>query len=285
MNSYLVLYNPYAQQGHGLENAKKLEQCYPSAEIRCEDMTKIADYAGFFASVPEDVKIVFTGGDGTLNRVANALYGYELPRDLYYFGAGSGNDFLKDIGKEAGGEPFVVNDYIKDLPLITVNGEHYRFLNGVGCGIDGYCCEESNRLHALGKAKTYSMIAFEGVLGKYRTRNAKVTVDGVTKTYKKVWMVPVMHGSFYGGGFNMAPKQNRNNADHTVTAITAHGVSRFLATFLFLLVKKGFGEKFTKYMNYQVGHHVEVEFDEPVALQVDGETITGVTKYTVDYST
>lgn len=283
MERYLVLYNPHAQQGHGLDNAKKIEACCKGAEIAYRDMTKITDYTDFFEKTPVEVKIVFTGGDGTLNRVINALYDMTITRDLYYFGAGTGNDFLTDLGKKPGAKPFVINPYMKDLPCVSVQGKQYRFINGIGFGMDGYCCEESDRLHALGKQKSYGLIAFEGVLGKYRTTKAKVTVDGETREFDKVWMAPTMYGSFYGGGFDIAPSQHRNNAPHTVTSVLVHGVSRWLAVILFLSVKKGNGEKMTKYMDYRVGHHVTVEFDRPIALQVDGETFLNVTEYSVDY--
>ena len=29
------------------------------------------------------------------------------------------------------------------------------------------------------------------------------------------------------------------------------------------------------------GHNIEVEFDRPTALQIDGETFVGITKYSV----
>ena len=31
--------------------------------------------------------------------------------------------------------------YAQKLPTVTVNGKAYRFLNGIGYGIDGYCCQ------------------------------------------------------------------------------------------------------------------------------------------------
>ena len=140
MTEYTVLYNPYAQKGHGLDNAKKLEVLYPEDRFYYDDMTKIIDHLQYLKDLPEGRKLIFTGGDGTLNRFVNVIYGVETDRDILYFPAGSGNDFIHDLGKEKDCRPFSVKEYIKELPLVTVNGESCRFINAIGYGLGGYCC-------------------------------------------------------------------------------------------------------------------------------------------------
>ena len=49
---------------------------------------------------------------------------------------GTGNNFAKDLGKQALCQPFPVEAYLKDLPTVEVKGKCYRFLNAVGFGID-----------------------------------------------------------------------------------------------------------------------------------------------------
>ena len=39
-----------------------------------------------------------------------------------------------------------IGKYLKNLPQVEVNGKKYLFLNGVGYGIDGYCCEVGDKL-------------------------------------------------------------------------------------------------------------------------------------------
>ena len=283
MNKYIVLYNPYSAKGHGLESAKKLAASLPGAEISYEDLTRVTDHQRFFRETPPDTKIIFTGGDGTLNRVANALYGEKLPREIWYFPAGSGNDFVNDLRKPHDCAPFVLNDYIQDLPKVRIRQGEYRFLNAVGYGLDGYCCEESDRLHEKGRQRSYTMIAFLGLMGKYKTTAADVTVDGVTKHYDKVWMAPAMFGSFYGGGVNMGPMQHRDNPEKLLTSVVIHSVGRLKTLFLFLNVCKGRGEKYPKYIDYRRGHRISVRFDRPTALQVDGETFLSVEEYEATY--
>ena len=123
------------------------------------------------------------------------------------------------------------------------------------------------------------MIAAGGLLGKFKRTSAKVTVDGVTKTYTKVYMAPTMFGRFFGGGIQIAPHQDRNNPEHTLTNIVVHGCARLHALLLFPGIIAGKGDRYPKYLDYSVCRDVEVEFDRPVALQIDGETVLGVTRY------
>ncbi|MBR6322433.1 MAG: diacylglycerol kinase family protein [Lachnospiraceae bacterium] len=272
-----VLYNPAANKGRGLENAKQLESKEPG-DYRYEDITKIKDLAQFMAEEDADREIIFTGGDGTLNFVVNDLYGHVPERPLYFWPAGTGNDFINDLHKEKDCSPFPVNEYICGLPTVVIGDERRRFINALGYGLDGYCCEESDRLQALGKEKAYTMIAAEGILGKYRPRAAKVTVDGETREYKKVWMAPIMFGGYYGGGVLMGPSQDRKNKEHLVTSVVIHDISRIGAALLFLKITAGKGERYPKYLDYRVGKHVIVEYDSPTAAQIDGETRLGVKK-------
>ncbi len=281
MNKYIVLYNPLAKKGSGLEYAKGLQKSLIDAEITYQDMTAIPDAAEFVKNVPEDTDIIFTGGDGTLNRVANAIIGLLDQRRYYYYPAGSGNDFLRDLSKKPGCDPFPINDYCRDLPTVSVRDENMRFLNGVGLGLDGFCCAEVARAAQLGKKESYIGVALRGLAKDFRPMNAVVTVDGVRKEYRRVWMVSTMYGSYYGGGFYLAPNQKRNNPDGTVTCVVVHDCGRLRTLTAFAGAMKGKGEKLKGILDYIVGKNVMVEFDRKTDMQIDGETRTDVDKYGV----
>ena len=54
------------------------------------------------------------------------------------------------------------------------------FINGIGYGIEGYCCEEGDKIRATSdKPVNYTAIAIKGLLYKFKPRNATVTVDDV----------------------------------------------------------------------------------------------------------
>ncbi len=280
MEKYCILYNPNAGNGKGKASAEKLNALLPEDTLTYKDMTAVGDYASFFASLAEDEKIIIAGGDGTLNRFINDTEGIELPNNIYYFASGSGNDFLRDIGAEAGSKPFCIDPYLKGLPTVTVKGKTCRFLNGVGYGIDGYCCEVGDHIRETSdKPVNYAGIAIKGLLFHYKPTNAKVTVDGKTYGYKKVWIAPTMKGRFYGGGMMPTPKQNRLTPDKKLSLMVFHGSGKLKTLMIFPSLFKGEHVKHTKYVTVLEGSEITVKFDQPTALQIDGETVLGVTEY------
>ena len=94
------------------------------------------DYPAFLEGLNEEDEVVLIGGDGTLNYFVNHTKGFEIKNNIYLLGGGTGNDFFTDIGKSAG-EEVKVNEYIKNLPTVRVNGLEQLFINNMGFGIDG----------------------------------------------------------------------------------------------------------------------------------------------------
>ena len=281
-NSFCVLYNPLAATGRGEEKARRLlEILGKDSEVTFQSLLEIEDKRAFLDTLPSDVYPILTGGDGTLSRFVNDLGGNPT-RDIYYYPAGTGNDFLNDLNKTGDTEPFLLNPYITDLPHIHFNGETHTFLNGVGYGIDGYVCEEGDRVRKkTGKPINYTAAAVKGLLYAYKQTHATVTVDGQTLEFDHVWMTPTMLGRFFGGGMMCAPGQNRLNADGTVSLMVMRCRSKLRTLLLFPTIFKGNHVKATKIVSVFKGHEMRVRFDRPTALQIDGEVFSGITEYTV----
>ncbi len=281
MGKCYVLYNTKAGSNVS-EEIESLAVSFSQPEF--VDVEKVTNYSVFLTGLSEDDCIILCGGDGTLNRFANDTEGVDYKCEVLYFPVGTGNDFATDLGKEKGCAPFSVKEYIKDLPSVEVKGKKYRFINGVGYGIDGYCCEVGDKLKAEGAKKVnYTSIAIKGLLFGYKPTDATVTVDGVTKTYKKVWIAPTMHGRFYGGGMNAAPDQKRNNSQKLLSLMMFHGSGKLRTLMVFPSIFKGEHVKHTKMVEVITGHEITVEFTAPRTLQIDGETILDVEKYTAKY--
>ncbi len=110
---------------------------------------------------PQDV-LVLTGGDGTINRFLNEADYDAFENEILYYATGSGNDFLHDLDKPADAAPFSLRPYLKK-PAVRDGQRHTRrFLNGIGYGIDGYCCEVGDRLRGTtDKPVNYTAIAIK----------------------------------------------------------------------------------------------------------------------------
>ena len=243
-------------------------------------MTKIDSFPEFLTKLAADDRLIICGGDGTLNGFINKIEGTDIKNDIFYFPAGSGNDFMKDLGRTQTDGRFKINEYIKDLPKVTINNKDYRFINGVGFGIDGVVCGEGDRRRQRGKRVNYTLLAVKCLL-KFKPVNATLTVDGVKKSYKNVWMTTTMKGKFLGGGMMMAPDQNRNSDSGEITVFVAHNLSRFRILTIFPSVFAGKHAKYTKYVDLIKCHSIDVEYDIPCTLQMDGEPIYGIRGYSV----
>ena len=281
-----VLYNPLSNNKRGEEAKAELEKKLNQTEILLRDIREISDTKSFVNGLAQDDEIILVGGDGTLSRFVNEIYNLKTTLKISLYSAGSGNDFASDV-KEAADKIsglIPLNKYIESLPLVKVNGMEKRFLNGIGYGIDGYCCEEGDRLREQSdKPVNYAGIAIKGLLGKFKPFSITITVDGVSHSYKNVWLCPTMIGRYYGGGMIIAPEQDRLNSQKTVTSVVWHNWNKFGTLMAFPSVFKGEHVKYKKMIDFYTGHEIKVTADRPIALQIDGETVRNVREYTVEY--
>ena len=281
LKNYVVLYNPFANNGKAEAAARALDSILTDGEVRYVDIVALGSYYDFFVSCDDDCIVIITGGDGTLHHFINDTCGLKIKQKIYYYGAGSGNDFLNDLGKERGAEPFDIGEYIKDLPFVRVDGKELCFINNIGCGLDGYVCETGNRERKdKKKSINYTAIALRGLLYDFKPCNATVTVDGVTKQYERVWLTPTTNGRFFGGGMMIAPDQNRLDPDGKISFIIVHSLSRARIIPIFPEIFKGTHLRHTKYIECIKCDEVTVKFDSPRPMQIDGESISNVSEYT-----
>lgn len=272
----IALYNPISCNGYGKARAERLKNILDE-EIDFRDITGL-DFKSFFSSISNDDKVIICGGDGTISYFVNSYEGeFPFERDVYYYSSGLGNDFATDIGNEG---VVLLNPYIKNLPVAYINGKEYKVLNGVGFGIDGYCCEEGDRLRAMAAKKVnYTSIAIKGLLFKFKPRNAVVIADGKEYRFKKAWIAPTMNGRYYGGGMFVAPKQDRLNVERSITCVVMYGKGKLKTLMVFPSIFKGEHVNHKEMVEVINASDITVKFDQPTPLQVDGETITGVTEY------
>lgn len=279
-----LFYNPSARNGKAAEDLQLIKKTLDGQDVEIYAVTDIDDYVSVIDKIqPEDI-VYIVGGDGTLNRFINDSTNLRILGDIFFYPAGTGNDFKHDVDPDNSLYRIRLNDYIRNLPTVTVGGVTYKFVNGIGFGIDGYCCEEGDRKRAAGKQDiNYSAIAVKGCLFSFKPYGADITVDGETRHYDKVWLAPTMFGKYYGGGMKVAPEQDRNNPQHTVTNVVIHGTGRLKTLIRFTKIFSGEHTKYTDMVDIRTGHEVRVVFDRPCALQIDGETVKNVTEYTVRY--
>lgn len=278
-----VLMNPRANNGLGEQNAREWAKCL-NEEVTYVNVLETKDMASFVKGLnPEDV-IIVAGGDGTLNHFANDIAELDVKNEMYYVKSGSGNDFYRD-NKEHCNELGMIplNKFVQNLPIVHVNGITRRFINGIGYGLDGETCRAGEEMRMKTTEKIdYTKIAIKLLLGGYKLNHATVTVDGVTMEHDYVWLASTMKGRYYGGGLMVAPLQNRFDEEHRVSVVALYKKSRLGTLLRFPSLNKGEHIKKKDWVTTRLGKKVEVKFDKPCALQIDGEVVENVTSYTVE---
>ncbi len=276
MGKYYILFNPHAGNGQAMSKAQELAAKL-EAQDSIYDMTSVSSYKDLITD--GEAEVILLGGDGTLNRFINDTYDLNLPNKIYICPIGSGNDFLRDLGMENATDPVEITKYIKNLPVCEIEGKRQYFINGVGYGIDGYCCEVGDIQKAKNVKKiNYTSIAIKGLLFHFKPTRAKITVDGVEHNFKRVWLAPCMNGRFYGGGMMPTPEQDRLNEARDISVMVYHGLGKLGALMLFPKIFTGDHVKKTKKISILKGQEIVIEYARPSSAQIDGETVLNVTK-------
>ena len=236
------------------------------------------DYSEYLKGLAPEDEVVLIGGDGTLNYFINAVDPKEIKNNIYLISSGTGNDFFKDIEKQPG-EEVLINPYLSNLPTVYVKGMEKRFINNMGFGIDGYCCEVADQIKEKEPQKKidYTGIAIKGLLFHFKPCHAEITVDGVKHEFDNVWIAPTMKGRYYGGGMEMAPSQDRSS--DILTVVVYHCRSKLKALISFPSIFKGEHVTKTDIVQVFTGNEIEVRFSRPCAAQIDGETVLDVSEY------
>ncbi len=81
-----------------------------------------------------------------------------------------------------------------------------------------------------------------------------------------------------GGGMMPPPDQDRE--DDELSTMIFYGTSKIKTLIIFPSLFKGAHTRYKKNIAILKGKRIKVEFDRPTALQIDGETILGVSSYT-----
>lgn len=272
-----ILYNPLASNGKGEENAAALDALLQGSVNTFVNMTE-TDVPAFVAGLSADDRLYLCGGDGTINRFANAVADTPYCVPVWLYRSGTGNDFLRDVLPE--GEKLIeLGPYLQRLPTVTINGVTTRYVNGIGYGIDGMVCGVADQKRAAGAEKVnYTALSVRLLLHGYRCPNATVTVDGETRAYRRVWLASAMNGRYYGGGMMVAPQQDRRSG--RLTCVVMHGTGKLKTLLRFPGIFQGKHVRYPEMTDVRTGTEITVVFDRPTALQIDGEVVSNVTSYT-----
>lgn len=252
----VFIVNPISGNGGSLEIAKEIKALLDNDN---------EEYQMYYTSSPNDAtniaklhnnSIIYSvGGDGTLFEVINGIA--NTRNVLGIIPAGSGNDFIKVINSD---EKYTYADLCK-------MNEHY-FINIGSVGIDADIANNQVKMkeRKIPKSLTYKASIVETFF-KFKTPNVKITIDG-NAFNQDITILAMCNGSYYGGGFKIAPNANINDGKFDV--YLADGISKIQILKLLTKVIKGTHES-SMFMHKYSTNNVKIESENPLNCNLDGE--------------
>ena len=207
----------------------------------------------------QEYVIYVVGGDGTLTITLPALIGTK--NKLGIIPAGSGNDTYRTIKNMDNKETLI------DIGKIN---ETY-FINVACTGIDA---EIGNNMDKLRKtiiptSQLYNAsIVYTFINFKHKKMKLKTSVKNIEAKYT---ILSICNGSYYGGGFRIAPKSKVE--DGLLDIYYAEEMSKIKMIPLILKLKKGKHEGKRRVHKFRT-NHIEIELEQEVTFNVDGEKLT-----------
>lgn len=229
---YAFILNPASGQGKIAKilvpEIQKLIDCNPDKDIRIyytageRDAIVVADC---IASETEDKVMVFAcGGDGTIQEVANGLYGHDNAV-MAIVPLGSGNDFARALGggaKEGGKFKDLAKHLdadIKKIDLIRMTWKEDQeeksiiVVNGINIGFDGntaILAHDYKNLPLVSGTGSYILALIKNLIEK-KGENLKITADGKEIHNGPLLLATAANGGFCGGGFESCPRADLSN--------------------------------------------------------------------------
>lgn len=271
----ILLYNPLSKSGKDqkfVDNMiKKLSK--EGEELTAHNLLDILDVSQFIEELKLEDKIYVLGGDGTINRIINAMKDKPIKQEIYMLRAGTGNDFFRSINAKE--EAVNISKYLIGLPRAETNNKQLVFLNGVGVGLDGLISDLVNNSRFKKNKFNYFRHAIEGFL-KFRPVSGKIKIDDLELEEKKLWLISVMNSQYFGGGMKIAPYADRNKKELDVVLVK--NVSKWLLILIFPTIYLGWHKLFKRYVKFYKGKNVEISLSDGCYIQADGEAYYPVDK-------
>ena len=220
----------------------------------------------------EHLRVYACGGDGTFNECVSGAA--RLPHvAVCPFPTGTGNDFCRMFG--ADGELFRDLDALLDgfevpIDVIEVNGRYSANICSVGIDARiGTDVHKYGKIPLCGAASAYVVSTvvnvFKGITRHMRVRCGSYHSEG------KHAIVCACNGRYYGGGFNPCPTARPD--DGLLDIFVVKDINLLQLAILIGKYAAGKADEMPQYITHLRGTEVEVDFQEPNVVNLDGEAL------------
>lgn len=256
--NYIFIVNPTSGDSKGLEAGKIIEAYCKEKRINYKVVytskeKEAINLTSKYKNMPNTI-IYSVGGDGTLNEVVTGLVGGSAKLDV--IPVGSGNDFYKSLK----------NIDNNKIDLGKVNDRY--FINIASFGIDAITAAKAEELKStnLDNSKIYT----KALLSSFLTfKPINLNINGVNK---KVTILTICNGGYYGGGFNIYPNYNLNDGMFDICEVDSVSKIRLLYLLSKLVKFRHVGRK--EFQVYK-DNNIHISSNNKLCCNIDGEIITG----------
>ena len=204
--------------------------------------------------------IVSLGGDGTLNRVLNGIYGTENVLSLLPLG--TGNDFSKSVNEQ-------MKEGINKVDVVKINDTY--FINLVCFGIDADIANDETFVDSkfIPRSQRYNASIVTNFLN-YQGKHMRISADN--QIFENDYAtVAVCNGKYYGRGFIMGPHARID--DGILDVYMIDDMNKLSLINAILKLKNGKHETHPKVSTFQT-NKLLIESDKPITCNYDGEKMT-----------
>ena len=214
----------------------------------------------------EENIIYVVGGDGTLTRTLPGIVGTK--NKLGIIPSGSGNDTYKAVKALPKGENVIDLGKINDTYFINVACTGLDAEVGNNVDVLRNTIIPSSQLYNASIVYTFFSFKFKKVI-------FKTNIKTISSKYS---IISICNGSYYGGGYNIAPKSNLTDGMFDIYYVEKMNKLKIIP--LLLKLKKGKHEGTRRVHKFRT-NHIELEIEKEVTFNVDGEKLTN-NKFIID---
>lgn len=271
---HLFIVNPVAGKGKALAY---MEAIKPLLEGKINYRIEITRGKGHATEIvkrytsKENYIVYAVGGDGTINEVVNGMVG--TGSALAIVPAGSGNDFIRTIYPKYDHEELLyrlLKGKTENVDLVKINNKY--FLNIASVGLDAEVVYNATMFKKIKYIKgdlAYVMSIFK-TLWRHKSNQLQVKLDGKIACDKKVLLIAVANGKYYGGGIPIAPSAVVNDAKAHIYMVKELKLRKILG-----LIPKLFKAKHESEPDVEVykASQIHIRSHECFKVNIDGEIL------------
>ncbi|HSK94188.1 MAG TPA: diacylglycerol kinase family protein [Candidatus Angelobacter sp.] len=216
----LVIVNPAAGNGRARRLLgwirERLER-RPDARLRITGRPGDAEAWAADALGQHD-RVVAVGGDGTIQEIVNGLLATQTGGSLGVVPVGSGNDLARSLSLP--GDPAEAWTAALGRVVVSVDVLHARGASGMerwfasagGIGFDAQVAHAMVRRRGWQRGRAGYLVTALAELRHFPNRAVRIVIDDEEPFERRILLVAITNGAYYGGGMHIAPNARVDDA-------------------------------------------------------------------------